>query len=121
MSAALIAAHKLQADLAGLTGMPMKFVTVAKTATEHVSELFQGESGSLHYLWSSVPVPVAQGRDAQVNDGWHGGAGHPNVGGAPMARPPASPASAGATAIPYPVYQGAEMPAGHGGLGGLYA
>jgi len=100
MSAVLIAAQKIQSDIAGLTGAAGHKATAAATsATEVVQRLFHGESGSLHYLWDSVPVPVSTKLEPTAPA--VGGSPHPDIGVA--MRPLATPFPVIGHATPQPV------------------
>lgn len=107
MSAALIAANKIQADIAGLTGtIGHRATTVGTTATEFVSSVIHGESGGLHYLFGDLPAPVADPIPSGTHPGPNGGAGHPGIIGAPIMRPMGQPPSPAVSPMPIPVVGG---------------
>jgi hypothetical protein len=83
VSAALLAAQRIQADLAGLTGSHARVPTAATTSpTEVLAELFHGESGSLGYLFDhEVVTPVSDALRRYDHPGPHGGAAHPDSAG----------------------------------------
>lgn len=84
MSAVLLAAQRIQTDLAGFTGAAAyREVTGAATsATEAISALVHGESGQLGYLWdNALTVPVSTASPARDTPGPNGGAGHPDAAG----------------------------------------
>ena len=104
MSALLIAANKIRADIGGLTGSGVAPATaVPASPTEIVHSLIHGESGSLSYLFSEfVPVPVTDSRNPTANTGPHGGAGHRDSLLGPL-RPLGSTISAAFRPVSYPV------------------
>jgi hypothetical protein len=82
MARTLLAANRIQADLAGLTGTRHDPPAAAATSpTEFISSVVHGESGGLHFLWDDVPVPVSSATPAADPVAPKGGTGHPDVGG----------------------------------------
>lgn len=107
MSAALLAANRIQTDIAGLTGrLAERTTNAATTSTEALSTLIHGESGSLHYLFDSpVTTPYSGATPALDPVGPHGGTGHPDSAGHQVFR--AGPPEA--QAVPAPVMIGGHQ------------
>lgn len=75
-----LAAEKIRADIAGLTGSHLRPPTTAMPSpTEVFHTLVHGESGSLHYLWDSLPAPVLDAPANRPPAGPHGGFPHPDA------------------------------------------
>lgn len=84
MTTPLLAANRMQSDMAGLTGQPGRTPTGAATSpTEAISALVHGESGSLGFLFDNPfgAHVVADPLRPLDQRGPHGGAGHPDTAG----------------------------------------
>ena len=90
MSAALLSSLKIQTDMAGLTkAVREEFRTAGTTATEVYHSLIHGESGSLHYLWDSLPLGVVDHVAVpEAPPGPHGGGTLPFGSLRPQGAPP---------------------------------
>ncbi len=83
MTAPLIAANRIQTDMAGLTGAAApRSSGAAASLTETLSSLVHGESGSLGYLFdNAATIPVGDPLRAPAPTGPNGGAAHPDAAG----------------------------------------
>lgn len=110
----LLAAQKIQSDLAGLTGPRTREPTAAPTSSTEMLSYLHGESGSLGYLWDTLVVsPVTDALRAADVHGPNGGAGHPDQAGQRVLGPTfgAIPAGVPTPAPDYPTATVAPQPA----------
>jgi hypothetical protein len=71
---ALLAASRLRADVAGITGAKTTTLPAATSVTEAVSHVLHGESGELGYLFDNLyTVPASSAVPGGPGPGVHGG------------------------------------------------